>query len=123
VVAVAAFIAVAALVVTTVLAVAAFIATAFVATALAAAFIATAFVAATFVATFALVTVAFVVLAAASAVVAWWFVLVEAGATPSVRSDTAGPCQRAAGAEREKPDREECRETLLHEGPFLVRFG
>jgi hypothetical protein len=73
---------------------------------------------ATFVAAFfALVAVAFVVATAAHAVVARRFVLMEAGA-PGARPRPAGPRDRAACAEREECDCEECRQALLHERSF-----
>ncbi|MFZ1155506.1 MAG: hypothetical protein WAN93_11435 [Solirubrobacteraceae bacterium] len=58
--------------------------------------------------------------AKAFAVDAWRFVLVEAGAARSTASANAGQSQRAAGAKHEKPDRDEGRETLLHERSFLL---
>ncbi len=92
------------------LTVAAFVApsTFFAAAFIAAAFIAAAFIAAAFMA----------IVAAALAVFARRFVLMEAGTSVGAGSNTASPSERATGAEREEPDREKCRQTLLHERSF-----
>jgi hypothetical protein len=105
----AAFLAATAAFVTTALAVAAFVAAALTM----AAFVATAFVPAAF---FAFVAVTVAILTVAFTVIARRFVLMKAGApaaAPAIAA--AGQCQRAAGAEREKSDCQECRQALLHE--------
>jgi hypothetical protein len=90
---------------------AAALATTFIAAALAA-FVAAAF---TFVAA---ATFAAFVAVLAMTVVARRFVLVEAGTTSCAGSHAGGPRNRAAGAEREKRNREKCRQALLHRGSF-----